>query len=143
MLRGVSSSTGAARLSIALSLMLAPTLARAQDTVVVADTTILRTPIRVCAGGDVTLGTNLDTAWMRRGAARLRAEHGVFGDPASLLAPLRPLFADADIVLINVETAIGQGPTKTKCGPRSKNCFAFRSPASAAPAIRTLGRADA
>jgi poly-gamma-glutamate capsule biosynthesis protein CapA/YwtB (metallophosphatase superfamily) len=97
----------------------------------------------VCAGGDVTLGTNLDTAWMRRGAARLRAEHGVSGDPASLLAPLRPLFADADIVLLNVETAIGQGPARTKCGPRSKNCYAFRSPPSAAAAMRSLGREDA
>ena len=116
----------------------------AQDSLVAApDTVVVRAPIRVCSGGDVTLGTNLDTVWTRRGAARLRAEHGVSGDPASLLAPLRPLFADADIVLINVETAIGQGPTKTKCGPRSKNCYAFRSPPSAAAALRTLGNADA
>ena len=114
----------------------------AQDTLA-TDTLVPRPPIRVCAGGDVTLGTNLDTAWMRRGAARLRAEHGVSGDPASLLAPLRPLFADADIVLVNVETAIGLGPAKTKCGPRSKNCYAFRSPPSAAPALRSLGREDA
>lgn len=116
----------------------------AQDTAVTTDSPVLaRAPIRICAGGDVTLGTNLDTAWMRRGAASLRAEHGVSGDPASLLAPLRPLFADADIVLINVETAIGLGPAKTKCGPRSRNCYAFRSPPSAGEAIRSLGRADA
>ena len=115
----------------------------AQDTAATTDTTVVRPPIRVCAGGDVTLGTNLDTAWMRRGAARLRTEHGVSGDPASLLAPLRPLFADADIVLLNVETAIGMGPARTKCGPRSKNCYAFRSPPSAAAAMRSLGREDA
>ena len=146
MLRGVSSFTDAARLSLVAVLTLAPFgTGRAQDTVVVSDTTVstVRAPIRVCAGGDVTLGTNLDTAWMRRGAARLRAEHGVSGDPASLIAPLRPLFADADIVLLNVETAIGRGPAKTKCGPRSKNCYAFRSPPSAAAALRSLGRADA
>lgn len=111
--------------------------------VAVVDTTVIRAPIRVCAGGDVTLGTNLDTAWMRRGGARLRAEHGLSDEPASLVAPLRPLFADADIVLLNVETAIGRGPAKTKCGPRSKNCYAFRSPPSAAAALRSLGRDDA
>lgn len=143
MLRGVSSSIVAARLSVVALLTLAAAEARAQDTVIVSDTTVVRAPIRVCAGGDVTLGTNLDTAWMRRGAARLRAEHGLSGDPASLLAPLRPLFSDADIVLVNVETAIGLGPAKTKCGPRSKNCYAFRSPPSAAAALRLLGRADA
>jgi hypothetical protein len=145
MLRGVSSSIGAARLSIAVVLTLAPAAARGQDSLAAAaaDTVVVRAPIRVCAAGDVTLGTNLDTVWMRRGATRLRAEHGVSGDPASLLAPLRPLFADADIVLVNVETAIGQGPTKTKCGPRSRNCYAFRSPPSAAAALRTLGREDA
>jgi hypothetical protein len=143
MLRGVSSSIDAAKLSIVVALTLAPELALGQDSLAATDTIVVRAPIRVCAGGDVTLGTNLDTLWMRRGAARLRAEHGVSGDPASLLAPLRPLFADADIVLLNVETAIGQGPTKTKCGPHSKNCYAFRSPPSAGAALRTLGRADA
>ena len=138
----MSSFTGAARLSLVGVLTLA-SIGRAQDTTAVPDTTVIRAPIRVCAGGDVTLGTNLDTAWMRRGAARLRAEHGVSGDPESLIAPLRPLFADADIVLLNVETAIGRGPAKTKCGPRSRNCYAFRSPPSAAAALRSLGRADA
>ena len=129
--------------SLALLGMTIASVARAQDSASAADTTVIRTPIRVCAGGDVTLGTNLDTVWMRRGATRLRDEHGVSGDPASLLAPLRPLFADADIVLVNVETAIGRGPAKTKCGPRSKNCYAFRSPPSAGAALRSLGRPDA
>jgi len=95
--------------------------------------------VRVCAGGDVTLGTNLDTTWQRMGAQRLRASYGVSDDPLTLVAPLRPFFADADIVLVNVETAIGIGTTKTKCGPRSKNCFAFRGPPAAAPALRSLG----
>lgn len=130
------------RVLAALGMSIAGSLG-AQDTLATPDTAIARAPIRICSGGDVTLGTNLDTAWMRRGAARLRAEHGVSGDPASLLAPLRSLFADADIVLINVETAIGIGPARTKCGPRSKNCYAFRSPPSAGAAIRSLGRADA
>lgn len=131
------------RRSLALLGLTCASAVGAQDTLSIADTTVIRAPIRICAGGDVTLGTNLDTAWMRRGAARLRAEHGLSSEPASLVAPLRPLFADADIILLNVETAIGLGPAKTKCGPRSKNCYAFRSPPSAAAALRSLGRADA
>lgn len=101
--------------------------------------------MRVCASGDVTLGTNLDTAWARLGAARMRAA-GRSDHPDSILAPLRPLFADADLVLLNVETAIGSGPTQPKCGqgPRgSANCYAFRAPVAAAPALRALGDSDA
>lgn len=115
------------------------------DTVVLVADTVVSVPrlVRVCAGGDVTLGTNLDTAWQRMGARRLRANFGASDNPADLVAPLRPLFAGADIVLLNVETAIGMGRTKTKCGPRSKNCFAFRGPPEAAPALRSLGDTSA
>jgi poly-gamma-glutamate capsule biosynthesis protein CapA/YwtB (metallophosphatase superfamily) len=99
--------------------------------------------IRVCAGGDITLGTNLDTAWTKLGARRLRTNYGLSDDPALLVAPLRPLFADADIVLLNVETAIGAGPARTKCGSRSKNCYAFRGPPASAAALRSLGDSSA
>jgi hypothetical protein len=95
-------------------------------------------PLRVCAGGDVTLGTNLDTAWAKQASRRLLTDFGLSPDPDSLLAPLRPLFADADVVLLNVEGAIGEGPTRHKCGPASKNCFAFRQPIGAARAIRRV-----
>ena len=98
----------------------------------------LRAPVRVCAGGDVTLGTNLDTAWARKAEARMRKEFGRDDDPATLLAPLRSLVSSADIVLLNVESAIGAGPTPSKCGRRSRNCFAFRSPPSSAAALRAL-----
>lgn len=99
--------------------------------------------VRVCAGGDVTLGTNLDTAWANLGARRLRQSYGISDDPWTLVAPLRPLFADADVVLLNVETAIGSGPTHTKCGPRSRNCYAFRGPPGSAEALRSLGDSSA
>jgi hypothetical protein len=69
----------------------------------------------------------------------LRTQHGLSAEPDSLIAPLRSLFADADVVILNVETAIGTGRASTKCGRRSKNCYAFRSPPSAAPALRSLG----
>jgi poly-gamma-glutamate capsule biosynthesis protein CapA/YwtB (metallophosphatase superfamily) len=49
------------------------------------------------------------------------------------------MFAGADVVLLNVETAIGSGRAKPKCGKTAKNCYAFRGPPSAAPALRALG----
>jgi poly-gamma-glutamate capsule biosynthesis protein CapA/YwtB (metallophosphatase superfamily) len=98
----------------------------------------LRAPVRVCAGGDVTLGTNLDTTWARKAAARMRTHFRRDDDPASLLAPLGPLVGSADVVLLNVESAIGEGRTPTKCGKRSTHCFAFRSPPASAPALRAL-----
>jgi poly-gamma-glutamate capsule biosynthesis protein CapA/YwtB (metallophosphatase superfamily) len=99
---------------------------------------VLHAPVRVCAGGDVTLGTNLDTAWARPAATRLRARYHKADDPLSLLAPLRPLVADAELVLVNVESAIGAGATPSKCSRHSTNCFAFRAPLASAEALRAL-----
>lgn len=99
---------------------------------------------RVCAGGDVTLGTNLDTLWARRSEQRFIREFGIRPDPLTLLAPLRQLVGDADLVLLNVETAIGSGIVRSpKCGPRSQNCYAFRAPPQAAPALRSVGDSSA
>ena len=95
-------------------------------------------PIRVCAGGDVTLGTNLDTAWANRASKHMREVLKRSDAPASLISPLRPLFSGADIALVNVESAIGEGPSPSKCGPNSTNCFAFRAPLASARAIRSL-----
>ena len=93
-------------------------------------------PVRVCAGGDVTLGTNLDTAWARAGADTLWRFYSLRPDPDSLAPALRPFFAGADVALINVEGAIGDGPAPQKCGPRSTSCFAFRQPPNTAGALR-------
>ena len=129
-----------------------------------ADTSRAPAPdtVRVCAGGDVTLGTNLiqvaeqaaaDSAYERR---RRRAEaRGVvlpppaplkparLPDPIRLLAPLRPIMRGADIVLLNVEGAIGEGAAESKCGPQSLQCFAFRMPAAAAVAMAGLADSGA
>ncbi len=105
------------------------------DTLAISE---LRAPVRVCAGGDVTLGTNLDAAWAHQAARRMRTEHGLDDAPATLLTPLRSLVSSADILLLNVESAIGSGRSPSKCGPRSRNCFAFRSPPESAPALRAL-----
>jgi poly-gamma-glutamate capsule biosynthesis protein CapA/YwtB (metallophosphatase superfamily) len=95
--------------------------------------------VRLCAGGDVTLGSNLDPKWARTAAEKLRAVYGLSAAPAALLAPLRPLVADADVVLLNVEGAIGEGPlAERKCSPNSTNCYAFRQPVAAARALRHL-----
>jgi len=98
----------------------------------------LSAPFRLCAGGDVTLGTDLDPTWARYAADTLWRQYGLRSDPDSLARALRPFFTGADVVLLNVEGAIGSGPLNQKCGPRSKNCFAFRQPKSAAGAIRRL-----
>ncbi|HEU4559224.1 MAG TPA: CapA family protein [Longimicrobium sp.] len=91
---------------------------------------------RVCAGGDVTLGTNLDTTWVFTASGRLGRRVAALPDPDSLMAPLRPLLADADVALLNVESAIGEGaPGRRKCSPNSTACFAFRSPVEAAGAF--------
>jgi hypothetical protein len=102
----------------------------------------LRAPVRVCAGGDVTLGTNLSPKWSRKAQKTMRTRFHRRDDPASLLAPLHALFRGADVVLLNVESAIGAGPTQPNCGPKSTHCFAFRSPPASAAALRALAPSD-
>lgn len=89
------------------------------------------TVMRICAGGNVTLGVNGDTM-IKKGK---RIPPHVWPAPEILIAPLMPLFADADVVLLNAEGAIGDGPA-TKCAPGEKNCFGLRMPAAAAQAMR-------
>ena len=90
--------------------------------------------VTVCAGGDVMLGSNLDSAWAR--AARAPGSEAVLPNPDTLLAPLRPLVADADVVLVNVEGAIGMGAAPSKCQAGSSRCYAFRQNPDAAAALR-------
>jgi hypothetical protein len=96
----------------------------------------LSSPVRVCAGGDVTLGTNLDMFWARRAADTLSRLYGLRPDPDSLAPALRQFLNGADVVVLNIEGAIGSGPAPAKCGPRSTACFAFRQPPNAAAALR-------
>lgn len=139
-------------LAAALAVPLCASLARAQDPAAPRDTIVLpplmEAPdrlalpgegVRVCAGGDVTLGTNLDTAWVHTARARLGRAVPALPDPHDLLAPLAPLLADADVVLLNVEAAIGEGPVnRRKCAPGSTACYAFRSPVASAAAMRAV-----
>ncbi|HVE80478.1 MAG TPA: CapA family protein [Gemmatimonadaceae bacterium] len=95
--------------------------------------------LRVCAGGDVTLGTNLDTTWAKRATRILQRPVRPFVNPDTLLAPLRPLARGADVVLLNIEGAIGEGPAPRKCAPGSTNCYAFRQQPRVAGALRRVG----
>jgi poly-gamma-glutamate capsule biosynthesis protein CapA/YwtB (metallophosphatase superfamily) len=52
-----------------------------------------------------------------------------------MLAPLRPLTNGADLVLLNIEGAIGEGPAPQKCRPGSTACYAFRQPVATADAL--------
>ena len=93
--------------------------------------------VRLCAGGDVTLGTNLDTSWTKTVSRRLHRPVAALPAPDSLVAPLRLLFAGADFTLLNVEGAIGAGePPFDKCAKTPSGCFALRMPPAAAKAIR-------
>ena len=98
----------------------------------------LSAPFRVCAGGDVTLGTNLDPKWERTAGDTLWRSFGIRPDPDSIAPALKPFLAGADLILLNIEGAIGSGPAPRKCGPRSSNCYAFRQPPNAAAALRRL-----
>lgn len=100
--------------------------------------TVVLRDLRVCAGGDVMLGNNLDTLWAVRAGARLGRTIPAFPDPDMLLAPLRPLVEDAQVVLLNIEGAIGDGPAPTKCRPGSQTCYAFRQQPRTAAALRRL-----
>ena len=94
-----------------------------------------RKDVRFCAGGDVSLGTNLDTSWAINrfdGNTRVRA----LPDPRELLAPLSPLVSDAGLLLLNVEGAIGDGPAPRKCARGSTLCYALRQQPAVAAALR-------
>jgi Bacterial capsule synthesis protein PGA_cap len=91
--------------------------------------------IRFCAGGDVSLGTNLDTSWVVGRYVDGAPAHAL-PNPRDLLAPIVPLVADANVILLNVEGAIGEGPAPRKCARASTLCYALRQQPSVAAALR-------
>ncbi len=92
--------------------------------------------LRVCAGGDVLLGSNLDTTWVTAASARVGRTVSPVPDLPNLVQPLADLAIDADVILLNIEGAVGEGPAPTKCRPGSTTCYAFRQPLAAATALR-------
>lgn len=94
-------------------------------------------PIRVCAGGDVAMGTNLDTRWA---VGRMDGDTPVraIPDPAVVGAPLVGFFEGAMLALINVEGAIGAGAAPRKCARNSNLCYAIRQPPGTELALRGI-----
>ena len=93
--------------------------------------------VRVCSGGDVAMGTNLDTRWAVGRVFQGRPVRAI-PDPTTLIPPLVPIFAAADVALLNVEGAIGSGSAPTKCSGRSNLCFAIRQPPGTEQALRAI-----
>lgn len=89
---------------------------------------------RVCAGGDMMLGSNLPP----RGGAPPEVSAPSAGELLALVAPLAPMFADAHVAVLNVEGAIGEGVASRKCSPSSTSCWAFRQPVASAAAYRQV-----
>jgi hypothetical protein len=78
------------------------------------------------------MGTNLDTRWATVKGVK------PFPDAMALVQPLVPLFADAQLALLNVEGAIGAGQAPNKCSRRSNLCFAIRQPIGTEQALRAV-----
>jgi len=97
-----------------------------------------RAIVRICSGGDVAFGTNLSTAWRTAAAARWGVRESSLPEPATLAARIRDLLPPADVVLLNVEGAIGDGDAPSKCGPNSTACYAIRMPPSSAADLRSV-----
>jgi hypothetical protein len=78
--------------------------------------------VRVCAGGDVTLGTNLDSTWGRIATGVAKGNwRAALIPPDSLVSPLVPFFSGADIVLFNAEGAFGgDSVSDDKCTVRAR-----------------------
>lgn len=78
--------------------------------------------VRVCAGGDVTLGTNLDSTWGRIATGVAKGNwRAALIPPDSLVSPLVSLFSGADIVLFNAEGAFGDDSVSDdKCTVRAR-----------------------
>jgi poly-gamma-glutamate synthesis protein (capsule biosynthesis protein) len=72
------------------------------------------------------------------------AENASAADHAALLAPVRPLFEDADASVLNLETALIDSPWLDPTGPRSAEFhptkqFVFASSPAVAPALQESG----
>lgn len=97
-----------------------------------------RAVLRICSGGDVAFGTNLSTSWRNAAAARFNTTPDNLPTPLTLAARIRDVLPAADILLLNVEGAIGDVEAPSKCGPNSTACYAIRMPPESAVAFRSV-----
>lgn len=99
---------------------------------------IRRRAVSVCSGGDVAFGTNLSESWRRPAAARWGVSESGLPSPHDLADRIGGLMPPADIVLLNVEGALGDEEVPPKCAPGSTACYAIRMPPESADALRTI-----
>jgi poly-gamma-glutamate synthesis protein (capsule biosynthesis protein) len=92
-----------------------------------AETTTTTTEPAEEAGPEITLAVAGDTYFQGPLADRLAA------DPETALAAVRPVLAEADVALVNLETAVGVG------GRAEAKQYTFRAPPSALTALRAAG----
>jgi hypothetical protein len=93
-----------------------PSASAAQASPQAAPTPASGEPISIMAVGDTMLGS---TAQGRGLPVK---------DGAELISGLTPLISSADIAFANLEGAMIDGGTQTKCGPNSKFCYTFGMP---------------
>ena len=84
--------------------------------VVQVSPTPLAEPLSIMAVGDTMLGSTAQG----RGLP--------VNDGADMISGLTPIISSADIAFANLEGAMIDGGTQTKCGPKSKFCYTFSMP---------------
>src|SRR5690606_21320134 len=87
-----------------------------------------RTAVSICAGGDVAFGTNLSEGWRGSAAVRWGVSPDQLPTPHDLAGRIGELMPPADVVLLNVEGALGDEQVPPKCAPGSTACYAIRMP---------------
>ena len=85
--------------------------------------------VTIAAAGDTMMGT--DT---RKGARGLAPGNG-----EDLFTGLETIMSSVDVSFLNLEGPLGDDIPVTKCGPNSKNCYAFITPTRYAAALTGLG----
>lgn len=83
--------------------------------------------ISISAVGDIMLGSSAQG----RGLPA--------NDGADLIAPLASILSSTDIAFGNLEGAMIDGGTQTKCGPNSKFCYTFGMPTRYAKHLKDVG----
>ena len=85
--------------------------------------------ITFAAAGDTMLGTDL-----RKGVRGLAP-----GSGKDLFKPIWEIFKAADVAFLNLEGVFADDLPQTKCGPKSKSCYAFRMPTRSVAALQHAG----
>ncbi len=106
-----------------ISLLLMTTLSLAEEPVEKPKT------VTIAAAGDTMMGTHT-----RKGPRGLAEGNG-----ETLFTGVDKIMSAADVSFLNLEGPLGDDIPVTKCGPNSKNCYAFITPTRYAAALTGMG----